>query len=98
MILSWSKPFLHAGLPISTLGIALWILVLAGCCGFAGWIAVAGVTEERKNKEALKSAGLMLLFQLALAPAIAFAVLMAFGAMFQNPLLPGLHPTAFLTP
>ncbi len=60
-----------------------WLFVLMGCCGFAGWISAAKGIESNRTANALKSAGLMFLFQLFLAPFIAFIGMSWIGMLLR---------------
>ena len=56
--------------------------MLFGCCAFAGWISAAAVAEDRKTKEAIKSAFLMLLLQVMVAPMLCGFTHVLFEAAF----------------
>ncbi len=64
------------------IGISMFILLLLGCCAFAGWVSAAAVPEDRRMRESIKSALLMLLLQGAIVPVVGPLSFVCFGFMF----------------
>jgi hypothetical protein len=58
--------------------VSLFIVVLAGCCWFAGWILESGIDEDRRVRESFDTGFLVLVLQFLLAPMIAFGASLLF--------------------
>jgi hypothetical protein len=62
--------------------IPLFVLTLVGCCWFAGWILESGIEESRRVHESFETGLLLLMFQLLLAPVVAFVGSFLFHRFF----------------
>lgn len=62
--------------------VPLFLVVLAGCCWFAGWILESGIEEDRRVRESLDTGLLLLVFQFLLAPVIGFGASLLFALFY----------------